>query len=140
MRDLPRLCLIIKHPKGYLMQKIVNELTLPKLAYEPYTDDIDSVIFQFLYKAVGATKIDCTDIGILNFKDERIRIVVVKINELRPLYSNCPVSTFPEGLKALNFTEMDYLISKSESMEDYTAWNKYKELVSSLQAKLNKLK
>ena len=140
MRELPRLCLIIKHPKGFLVQKQLGDLSLIKLSYEPYSDDIDSVIFSFLYKATGAERMDITDLGIYNFKDERIRIVVVKIREMKPVLSNCSVCTFPEGLKLLNYKEMDFLASSTDKMEDFVAWKKYTELLDSLQAKIDKFK
>lgn len=140
MRELPRLCLIVKHPKGFLVQKQLGDLSLIKLAYEPYSDSIDSVIFSFLYKATGAERMDITDLGIYNFKDERIRIIAVKIRETIPSLSNCSVCVLPEGLKSLRYEEMDYLASSTNKMEDFVAWKKYTELLNSLQAKIDKLK
>ena len=140
MRDLPRLCLIIKHPKGYLVQKQLDKVGLVKLTYDPYSDDIDGIIFGFLYKATGAEKIDITDLGIYNFKDERIRIMAVKIKEIKPLLSNCSICVLPEGLKLLNYKEMDYLASSTEKIEDFVAWKKYTETLNTLQTKLDKLK
>lgn len=140
MRDLPRLCLIIKHPKGYLVQKQLDEMGLVKLTYDPYSDDVDSIIFGFLYKATGAEKIDITDLGIYNFKDERIRIMAVKIKEIKPLLYNCSVCTLPEGLKLLSYKEMDFLASSTDKIEDFVAWKKYTETLNTLQTKLDKLK
>lgn len=140
MRELPRLCLIVKHPKGFLVQKQLGDLSLIKLAYEPYSDSIDSVIFSFLYKAIGAERMDITDLGVYNFKDERIRIIVVKIRETIPILSNCSICVLPEGLKSLSYEEMDYLVSSTDKMEDFAAWKKYTELLNSLQAKIDKLK
>ena len=140
MREWPRLCLIVKHPKGFLVQKQLDKLSLIKLSYEPYSDSIDSVIFSFLYKAIGVERMDITDLGIYNFKDEHIRIVAVKIRETIPSLSNCSVCVLPEGLKSLSYEEMDYLVSSTSKMEDFVAWKKYTELLNSLQAKIDKLK
>ena len=85
MRELPRLCLVIKHPKGYIVKKDVSGLTMLKLSYEPYSDDIESIIYQFLFKAIGADKIICTDLGISHFKDERIKMNSFKIENIKPI-------------------------------------------------------
>lgn len=140
MRELPRLCLVIKHPKGYIVKKDVSGLTMLKLSYEPYSDDIESIIYQFLFKAIGANKIICTDLGISHFKDERIRMIAVKIEDIKPVLTNCSVCALPDDLRLLNFSEMELVFLDTEIMEDYVAWHKYSETMKTLENKLYKLK
>ena len=109
MRELPKLYMIIKCDRGFIVNKgSQGKIFLLRLEYEPYSDDFYEIIWQHLYNLIGVTDFYLSELGTYEINNnDRFRIIIVKIREMDDLYKHAKSQFLPDGLAVLSKEEMN---------------------------------